>query len=113
MIINIVADNQFPLFDAQATDVIVGLVYDPNLNEEVSVTVIATGYDSEYKIEAAELVELIPLFRVREFATRGRIDGQINAHDSKYGVYLRTTARMLVGLVAMGLSITFMSFFQG
>ncbi len=73
VIINIVADEQFPLFDAEAAaeyiqnssnqdaDVIFGLVYDPNLKEEVSVTVIATGYDSEYKIEAAELVERIPL----------------------------------------------------
>jgi len=73
VIINIVADQQFPLFDAEAAaeyiqnsanedaDVIFGLVYDPKLKEEVSVTVIATGYDSEYKIEAAELVERIPL----------------------------------------------------
>jgi cell division protein FtsZ len=73
VIINIVADEQFPLFDAEAAaeyiqnssnqdaDVIFGLVYDPKLKEEVSVTVIATGYDSEYKIEAAELVERIPL----------------------------------------------------
>ncbi|MFH2128952.1 MAG: cell division protein FtsZ [bacterium] len=73
IIINIVADEQFPLFDAEAAaeyiqssanqdaDVIFGLVYDPKLKEEVSVTVIATGYDSQYKIEAAELVERIPL----------------------------------------------------
>ncbi|MBU2644743.1 cell division protein FtsZ [bacterium] len=73
VIINIVADEQFPLFDAEAAaeyiqssanqdaDVIFGLVYDPKLKEEVSVTVIATGYDSKYKIEAAELVERMPL----------------------------------------------------
>lgn len=73
VIINIVADEQFPLFDAEAAaehiqnsanqdaDVIFGLVYDPKLNGEVYVTVIATGYDSEYKIETAELVERIPL----------------------------------------------------
>jgi len=73
VIINIVADKNFSLFDAQAAaehiqnsanqdaDVIFGLVYDPELNGEVAVTVIATGYDSEYKIEAAELVERIPL----------------------------------------------------
>ncbi len=73
VIINIVADELFPLFDAEAAaehiqssanqdaDVIFGLVYDPKLKGEVHVTVIATGYDSEYKIEAAELVERIPL----------------------------------------------------
>lgn len=73
VIINIVADTQFPLLDAEAAaeyiqntanqdaDVIFGLVYDKNLKEEVSVTVIATGYDSEYKIESPELSERIPL----------------------------------------------------
>lgn len=73
IIINIVADEQFPLFDAEAAaehiqssanqdaDVIFGLVYDPKLKEEVSVTVIATGYDSEYKIETVDLTEHIPL----------------------------------------------------
>lgn len=73
VIINIVADEQFPLFDAQAAaehiqnsanqdaDVIFGLVYDHNLQEEVSVTVIATGYNSEYKIDTPELTERIPL----------------------------------------------------
>ncbi|NQU63893.1 MAG: cell division protein FtsZ, partial [SAR324 cluster bacterium] len=73
IIINIVADEHFPLFDAedaaeyiqssanQDADVIFGLVYDPKLKDEVSVTVIATGYDSEYKIETVELKEHIPL----------------------------------------------------
>lgn len=61
VIINIVADERFPLFDAEAAaefvqntankdaDVIFGLVYDQNLNDEVSVTVIATGYDPEIR----------------------------------------------------------------
>jgi len=63
VIINIVADGNFPLLDAQAAaeelqgsanpdaDVIFGLVYDPSLKDTVSITVIATGYDVNFRPE--------------------------------------------------------------
>lgn len=61
VIINIVADNDFPLLDAEAAavcvqesahedaDVIFGLVYDQDLQNEVFVTVIATGFEKSFK----------------------------------------------------------------
>ncbi|MBU2512040.1 cell division protein FtsZ [bacterium] len=61
IIINIVADNDFPLLDAEAAatyvqekahenaDVIFGLVHDGTLKNEVFVTVIATGYEKSLK----------------------------------------------------------------
>lgn len=94
VIINIVADEAFPLFDAEAAaehiqgsanqdaDVIFGLVYDPTLKAEVSVTVIATGYDSEYKIESSELVERIPL-RVSDSMNQPINIESISRHQSE------------------------------
>ncbi|MCP4756266.1 MAG: cell division protein FtsZ [Proteobacteria bacterium] len=73
VIINIVADDKFPLFDAEAAaefiqesanqdaDVIFGLVYDPKLKNEVSVTVIATGYDPHFWPEPSETIQRVPL----------------------------------------------------
>ncbi len=61
VIINIVADEAYPLLDAESAaifvqesahedaDVIFGLVYDQSLSDEVSVTVIATGFEKSFK----------------------------------------------------------------
>ncbi len=68
VIINIVADEEFPLLDAEAAaehiqrvanqdaDVIFGLVYDPKLKDEVLVTVIATGYDPDFRPDSSDTI---------------------------------------------------------
>ncbi len=73
IIINIVADEEFPLLDAEAAatfiqesahedaDVIFGLVYDKSLNNEVMVTVIATGYERSFKEKSTRLIKRAPL----------------------------------------------------
>lgn len=91
VIINIVADDQFSLFDAEAAaehiqnsanqdaDVIFGLVYDPGLHNTVSVTVIATGYDSDYKIEAPEPMQRVPL-RVADSVKNNQEQPEVGAN---------------------------------
>jgi cell division protein FtsZ len=73
IIINIVADKDFPLLDAEASatyiqesahedaDVIFGLVYDKDLKDEVAVTVIATGYEKSFKEKSTRLTRRAPL----------------------------------------------------
>ena len=89
VIINIVADEAFPLLDAEAAaehiqssasqdaDVIFGLVYDPGLREEVVVTVIATGYDPELEQHPAEHLHRAPL-RVQDSLKHQMSDNQAN-----------------------------------
>ena len=73
VIINIVADENFPLLDAESAadyiqgsacgdaDVIFGLVYDESLKDEVSVTVIATGFEKSYKVKSTGSIFRTPL----------------------------------------------------
>lgn len=89
IIINIVADEAFPLLDAEAAaehiqssasqdaDVIFGLVYDPGLREEVVVTVIATGYDSEYEQVTTDELQRVPL-RVQDSLKHRKSDEQVD-----------------------------------
>lgn len=67
VIINIVADEKFSLLDAEAAatfiqdrahedaDVIFGLVYDDDMDDEVSLSVIATGFDPEQTAAAHDI----------------------------------------------------------
>jgi cell division protein FtsZ len=73
VIINIVADENYPLLDAEAAatyvqesanedaDVIFGLVYDQTLKNEVSVTVIATGFEKSFKEKSSKRTRKSPL----------------------------------------------------
>lgn len=73
VIINIVADDQFSLLDAQAAadfiqssadqdaDVIFGLVNNPSQENEVVITVIATGFENDTEDSAARFSDRKPL----------------------------------------------------
>jgi cell division protein FtsZ len=73
VIINIVADEQFSLLDAEAAadfiqgtadqdaDVIFGLVTDPSKDNEVVITVIATGFDNPMEQELEKKSDRKPL----------------------------------------------------
>ena len=77
VIINIVADEQFSLLDAEAAanfiqstadldaDVIFGLVVDPSKENEVIITVIATGFENPYEDQIERDPDRKPL-RVRD-----------------------------------------------
>jgi cell division protein FtsZ len=73
IIINIMADQEFSLLDAEAAatyvqdsaseeaNVIFGLAYNNSFVDEVSVTVIATGYEKSYKEKASGKYGQLPL----------------------------------------------------
>ena len=92
VIINIVADEQFSLLDAEAAanfiqstadvdaDVIFGLVVDPSKDNEVVISVIATGFENPFEDQIARDPERKPL-RVQD-SLRNRMSAEEEVTDS-------------------------------
>jgi len=91
VIINIVADEQFSLLDAEAAanfiqstadldaDVIFGLVVDPSKDNEVVISVIATGFENPFEDQIARDPERKPL-RVQD-SLRNRMSAEEEAQE--------------------------------